>query len=123
MRNVGRVPATSHYIFPSDLELYPSPGLIPQFLKLVTEGDYIIIITISYQYVIFIFKIGKDPAFNRTSPRVFVLAIFEIEEGYDVPEDKATLVKLLKKGIVIPFHKHWCLSCHQIPKVPSTKLV
>ena len=38
MRNVGRVPATSHYIFPSDLELYPSPGLIPQFLKLVTEG-------------------------------------------------------------------------------------
>ena len=48
------------------------------------------------------------------------MAIFEIEEGYDVPEDKATLVKLLKKGIMIPFHKHWCLSCHQIPKVPST---
>ena len=41
MRNVGRVPATSHYIFPSDLELYPSPGLIPQFLKLVTEGSTI----------------------------------------------------------------------------------
>ena len=38
MRNVGRVPATSHYIFPSDLELYPSPGLIPQFLKMVSEG-------------------------------------------------------------------------------------
>ena len=68
----------------------------------------------------FIFKIGKDPALNRTGQRVFVLAIFEIKEGYDVPEDKATLVKLLKKGIVIPFHKHWCLSCHQIPKVPST---
>ena len=70
----------------------------------------------------FIFKIGKDPALNRTGPRVFVLAIFEIEECYDVPEDKATLVKLLKKGIMIPFHKHWCLSCHQIPKVPITKL-
>ena len=41
MRNVARVSATSHYIFPSDLELYPSPGLIPQFLKLVTEGKYI----------------------------------------------------------------------------------
>ena len=40
MRNVGRVPATSHYIFPSDLELYPSPGLIPQFLKMVSEGIY-----------------------------------------------------------------------------------
>ena len=38
VRNVARISATSHYIFPSDLELYPSPGLIPQFLKLVTEG-------------------------------------------------------------------------------------
>ena len=69
-----------------------------------------------------IFKLGKDPALNRTDPRAFVLAIFEIEEGYDVPEDKTTLVKLLKEGIVIPFHKHWCLSCHQIPKVPCSYL-
>ena len=61
--------------------------------------------------------LGKDPALKRKDPRAFVLAIFEIEEGYDVPEDKTTLVKLLKEGIVIPFHAHWCLSCHQIPKV------
>ena len=40
VRNVGRVSATSHYIFPSDLELYPSPGLIQEFLRLVTEGIY-----------------------------------------------------------------------------------
>ena len=68
-------------------------------------------------YKCLIFKLDKDPALKRKDPRAFVLAIFEIEEGYDVPEDKATLVKLLKKGIVISFHSHWCPSCHQIPKV------
>ena len=54
MRNVGRVPATSHYIFPSDLELYPSPGLIPQFLKMVSEGIFSCIndITLYFQSVV-----------------------------------------------------------------------
>ena len=61
---------------------------------------------------------GSDLALrNRTGPRVFVLAIFEIEKGHNIPDDKATLVKLLKEGIVIPFHKNWCLMCHQIPQV------
>ena len=34
-RNIARETAQTHYVFPSDLELYPSPGLIPSFLKMV----------------------------------------------------------------------------------------
>ena len=26
-RNIARLSATSHFVFPSDIELYPSPGL------------------------------------------------------------------------------------------------
>lgn len=34
-RNIARETANSHFIFPSDIELYPSPGLIPSFLEMI----------------------------------------------------------------------------------------
>ena len=54
---------------------------------------------------------------RKKGPKAFVLSIFEIQEGHEVPRDKPTLVKLLKQGIVIPFHKNFCSSCHKVPKV------
>ena len=95
-RNIARETANSHYIFPSDIELYPSPGLIPSILKMVTSRE--------------------EEALKRPNPRVFVSSIFEIKEGHDLPETKAELVKLLKSKVVIPFHKMVCSQCHAIPK-------
>ena len=34
-RNVARETAQTHFVFPSDIELYPSPGTIPSFLEMV----------------------------------------------------------------------------------------
>ena len=96
-RNVAIVTSTTHYILPSDSELYPSKRLIPEFLKFVTRGE--------------------DPAFKRADPRVFVLPIFEIKEDHSVPDDKPNLIKLFKQKIVIPFHQNVCSFCHKIPKV------
>jgi len=95
-RNVARESANSHYIFPSDIELYPNPGLIPAFLKMVTSGE--------------------EPALKRPNPRVYVSSIFEIKEGHELPDSKADLTKLLKSNVVIPFHKMVCSQCHAIPK-------
>ena len=95
-RNIARETANSHYIFPSDIELYPSPGLISSILKMVTNRE--------------------EEALKRPNPRVFVSSIFEIKEGHDLPETKAELVKLLKSKVVIPFHKMVCSQCHAIPK-------
>ena len=95
-RNVARETANSHYIFPSDIELYPSPGLIPAFLKMVTSGT--------------------EAALKRPNHRVFVSSIFEIKEGHELPETKADLLRLLKSKVVIPFHKMVCSRCHAIPK-------
>ena len=95
-RNIARETANSHYIFPSDIELYPSPGLIPAILKMVTSGE--------------------EEALKRSNPKVFVSSIFEIKEGHELPETKAELIKLLKSKVVIPFHKLVCSQCHSIPK-------
>ena len=97
VRNVARVAATTHYILPSDLELYPSPDLIPQFLKLVL--------------------VLENKNLHKESRKAFVLPVFEIQKEYEVPEDKVQLIKLLKEDIVITFHKNFCPTCHTIPMV------
>ena len=101
VRNVARVSATTHYILPSDLELYPSPDLIPQFLKFVTENI----------------------AFHKESPRAFVIPVFEIKKEYEVPEDKKQLIELLNEEIVITFHKNFCATCHTVPMVTIDSVI
>jgi N-acetyllactosaminide beta-1,3-N-acetylglucosaminyltransferase len=38
-RNIAREAANSHFIFPSDIELYPNPGLIPAFLDMIRRNE------------------------------------------------------------------------------------
>jgi len=93
-RNVARETVQTHFVFPSDIELYPAPGTINGFLQMVRNED------------------GRGPA---VKPRVFVNSIFEIQANATLPNTKSELVGLLKSGVVIPFHKHVCPSCHNVP--------
>lgn len=93
-RNVARVSAATHFVFPSDIELYPSPNLIPDFLKMIRRND------------------KKLP---KSQPRVFVNSIFEIAANHSLPSTKTELIKLMKSNTVIPFHKNVCPQCHKIP--------
>ena len=36
-RNVARVTAATHFVFPSDIELWPSPGLVTAFLDMIAR--------------------------------------------------------------------------------------
>ena len=95
-RNLARTSATTHYVLPSDIELYPNTGLIKSFLKMVTSG--------------------KEKAIvSRPNPKVYVTSIFEIEKGHEAPRTKAGLLELMKDETVIPFHKRLCERCHKIP--------
>ena len=38
-RNIARESAATHFVFPSDIELYPSPGLINAFLDMVARNE------------------------------------------------------------------------------------
>merc|ERR1740123_603864 len=54
-RNVARQTVSTHYVFPSDIELYPSPNLIPTFLEMIRQNG---------------------PQLQKNNPRVFVNSIF-----------------------------------------------
>jgi len=95
-RMIARDMANTYYVLPSDIELYPSPDLIPAFLEMVR----------------------RDHLPNQTPNRkVFVLPIFEADINIrHLPHNKSQLIDMLKQKTVIPFHKSICLYCHLIPK-------
>jgi hypothetical protein len=70
-RNIARDSALTYYILPSDIELYPSPGLIQNFLDMIRR---------------------QDPPLQRPNPKVFPLPIFELEKGVELPTNKTQLV-------------------------------
>jgi len=98
-RNVARVTAATHFVFPSDIELYPSPNLIPEFLAMVRHQSN-----------------ENKSRWSKGQPKVYVNSIFEIEANHTLPNTKTELIQLLKNGTVIPFHKNVCPQCHKIPK-------
>lgn len=58
-RNIARDAALTHYILPSDIELYPSPNLVPRFLNMIARN--------------------AKPLNTSTKPRVFPISIFEVD--------------------------------------------
>ncbi|XP_055680429.1 beta-1,4-glucuronyltransferase 1 [Lutzomyia longipalpis] len=94
-RNIARDAALTHYFFASDIELYPNPGLVRKFLEMVARND---------------------ATMQRPKPKVYPLAIFEVDSSVNVPRDKTELQEQFRKGKIIPFHKKLCPSCHGLPK-------
>ncbi|KAJ0181064.1 hypothetical protein K1T71_003149 [Dendrolimus kikuchii] len=95
-RNVARDAALTHFILPSDIELYPSPNLIPRFLNMIARN--------------------AKPLNTSTKPRVFPISIFEVDAKVNVPSTKIELQHMLLNKTAIPFHKFVCPNCHNIPQ-------
>ena len=74
VRNVARLNVRTKYVMAIDIELYPSVGLVPQFMQLVE----------------------REKALLRKSPHVYVLPPFELERGTIPPTNKIQLIKLFK---------------------------
>lgn len=94
-RNVARESASTYYILPSDIELYPSPSIIEKFLAMIAEN--------------------RGPL-TSPRPKVFPLHLFEIVANQSVPETKALLQEMLRSNTALPFHKKLCAGCHNVPK-------
>lgn len=92
-RNIARDGATTHFIFASDVELFPSRNLVPQFLRMIALGGSVI----------------------RDERMVYVLPPFEVTEDSKPPENKTQLQQMLQNQVAIRFHRNLCDKCHRIP--------
>ncbi|XP_055600371.1 beta-1,4-glucuronyltransferase 1-like isoform X2 [Uranotaenia lowii] len=93
-RNIARAAAQTHFVLASDIELYPNPGFVDSFLKMVAHPAY---------------------RYTLEEPNVYVLPVFEIQEHLPIPEDKLGLLQMLQRGEAIKFHEKICASCHTVP--------
>ncbi|XP_045601926.2 beta-1,4-glucuronyltransferase 1 isoform X2 [Procambarus clarkii] len=95
-RNVARSAAPTWYVLPSDVELYPSQGLVEQFLGLIQRINS-----------------GKERRVAEASPRVFVVPVFEVAAV--VPFSKEELVQQYQQNDAVYFHRHVCAHCQRFP--------
>lgn len=95
-RNIARDAALTHYVLASDIELYPSPNLVPRFLNMIARN--------------------ANPLNNSINPRIFPISIFEVDAKVQVPSTKTELQAMLANKTAIPFHKYVCPDCHNIPE-------
>ncbi|XP_059622670.1 beta-1,4-glucuronyltransferase 1-like isoform X2 [Phlebotomus argentipes] len=94
-RNVARDAAITHFVFPSDIELYPSLEVVPKFLEMIARNE--------------------GPLRNK-KPRVFPLPVFEVKATARVPDNKTELLQMLKTKDAILFHEKICSNCHAVPE-------
>lgn len=93
-RNVARQESRTHYLLASDIELYPSLHIVPRFMKLISS-------------------LTKEGGSKR---RVFTLPIFEVKKEFLAPQTKDELIKRIKNGQAIFFHKWTCDACQNFPR-------
>jgi len=77
LRNVARVASKTKYLFASDIELYPSVGIVPAFFDLLERE-----------------KNGEVPLINPKNQHVYVIPIFEVKANKNPPRTKKELASL-----------------------------
>ncbi|KAH8389513.1 hypothetical protein KR200_008071 [Drosophila serrata] len=98
-RNIARDASLTHFVLASDIELYPSPGLVPAYLRFLS------------------LSVISRPQILYTSPVVHVLRIFEVMPNVSIPNTKRKLQEMVYAKKAVPFHLEICEVCHSGPKL------
>lgn len=86
-RNTARETVATEHVLVMDIELKPSKGLEQAFLSMLVRHD-------------------KYPDLRWQNKNVvYVLPVFEVQDGEKIPEDKSELVKLINDEKSVYFHK------------------
>lgn len=91
-RNLAFTLATTHYVLTSDIELYPNPDLIKDFLELVRRNP---------------------PELKTPNPKIFVNVVFKTHEP--MPKNKYELMLRVKENTAKDISKVQCPHCHRVP--------
>lgn len=77
LRNVARLGSKTKYLLASDIELYPSVGIVPAFFGMLDREQK-----------------GQIDSIDQNNPHVYHLPIFEVEKNVKSPRTKKELIKL-----------------------------
>ncbi|CAD7086186.1 unnamed protein product [Hermetia illucens] len=95
-RNIARDAALTHFILASDVELFPNPGLVNQFLEMI---------------------VAQGITAQKENHEVYAMPVFEIESFVASPNNKSQLQLLFEKGHAIVFHQKHCKECQSVSMV------
>ncbi|XP_075149563.1 beta-1,4-glucuronyltransferase 1-like [Haematobia irritans] len=95
-RNVARSSVNTHFILATDIELYPSLKLIPQFLQMISDDEDNFIV-------------------ESNRRRVFALPVFDLDRNALIPDNKEELMRLYDMKLAMPMHANSCSYCSLIP--------
>lgn len=88
VRNVARLSSMTKHVLASDIELYPSVGIVSDFMKMLErekQGEFTKLV-------------------SPGTPHVYVLPIFEVKAGLSAPKTKSELVQMAAKGwLLMPY--------------------
>ncbi|KAG6446914.1 hypothetical protein O3G_MSEX004671 [Manduca sexta] len=102
-RNVARNASRTNYFIVSDIEMVPSDGLAPKFLAMIKK-------------LMGAKKRREGCQFTKT---IFVVPLFEVERGEEIPRDKETLVRMVAANRAMYFHQKVCSHCQRFPGLQS----
>ncbi|XP_037871336.1 uncharacterized protein LOC105841951 isoform X2 [Bombyx mori] len=102
-RNVARNASKTNYFIVSDIEMVPSDGLATKFLVMLRKlmGNK---------------KRDEGCVFTKT---IFVVPLFEVERGEEIPRNKDTLVRMVAANRAMYFHQKVCSHCQRFPGLQS----
>lgn len=100
-RNAARDAALTHFVFHTDIELYPSENLALKFLRMIAMDER-----------------------PLNAKQVYVVPAFEVkEDAQPPPSQKRDLIEMLHNGTAVEFHVSFCEHCAKVPQIDEWKAI
>ncbi|KAK2170649.1 hypothetical protein LSH36_1g03000 [Paralvinella palmiformis] len=95
LRNVAARFLPTDYLLVIDIDIIPSPNLFLSFVDFARRTSF------------------ATETGSLDAQVVYVVPVFELQRGVELPQDKSSLLQLWKQGLVRPFYYDLCWKCQR----------